>query len=142
MKTIKIVTLLTLIAFASCKKDNPMDIECPTPKAETYEWKLDKAEYVTRKTSDNSITHRMGVVSYLFNYDHKLKDGIYYQSAIDSNNYTVAGSYSGNKITFNIGDGVEYVMSYEEGDLILERILYSIDTTKYVTERNTFKPKN
>lgn len=141
MKNLTKITLLLLLAFTNCKKEDTLTECLPAPKAETYEWTLTDAEHVTRKASDNTITSRTPVSSYLFNYDHKLKDGVYYQSPIDSNNYTVAGSYSGTTFTFDIGGGVDYYLSYEEDKLILERILYSNDTITYVTERNTFTPK-
>ena len=139
MKTIKI-TLLLLIALTSCKKESTLEA-CTSTTPENYDWTLEQAEHVTRKVSDNSITHRVDVVSYLFNYDHKLKGGVYFQSAIDANNYTQAGTYTDSTIDLSIGGGVQYVKTMEAGKLIFERILYSNDTITYVTERNTFKTK-
>jgi len=143
MKNLTTITLLLLLAFTNCKKENTLEPQCQTtPKAETCEWTLESAEYVNRNSSDNAITFRRPVTSFLFNYDHKLKAGVYSQSAIDSNNYTPVGTYIGNQLTYNIGGGLVYVIFYEESKLILERILYSIDTVTYVTERNTFTAKN
>lgn len=141
MKTIKILLLTALVTFASCKKEKALELDCTSTTTENYDWTLESAEFVTRKASDNSIVFRNDVTSFLFNYDHRFKAGIYSQSAIDSNNFTQVGTYEGTRLEYNIGGGVVYYKTTESSKLILERILYSNDTVTYVTERNTFVNK-
>lgn len=146
MKIIKIALLLILLSLVSCKKEGPITPECDTTTVElSNEWTLDETLFVTRENSDSTVTNTQVVNSIFDTHDHKLEDGVYYQSDIDSNDYIVKGSYSTNALIYSRGSGsadITYSKSINSsGQLVLERFAGSGGGNTYITEENRFNRK-